>query len=267
VVGFRRGRLSGGGPVGRSPGPARRSGGTVRTVSRRPAAEPGTSTRPPKTRPGPARTPARPSPRATERQRARRGEGERLREEILDATTDLLIEVGSADKVSTRAVARRVGCSSPALYLHFPDKAALVYATCERQFQTLGQLIDEAVGKVDDPVGKLRVAARVYTDFAVDHPEQYRVMMMDSTYGQLYQANLNELGNEAGLASVLAALTDGIDKGVFVAGDPYLMAVGLWASIHGMASLVLAKPGIEWPATDELVDRLLDQSLNGLLRH
>jgi AcrR family transcriptional regulator len=225
-------------------------------VTRRSAAEP-FKARSPKTRGGPPRA-------AGPRRRARRGEGERLREEILDAATELLVELGSADKVSTRAVAHRVGCSSPALYLHFPDKAALVYATCERQFQTLGHLIDEAVGQVDDPVERLRTAARVYTDFALDHPEQYRVMMMDGTYGALYQADLDELGKEAGLVSVLDALRAGIEQGVFAAGDPYLMAVGLWASIHGMASLVLAKPGIAWPPTDELVDRLIAQTLDGL---
>jgi AcrR family transcriptional regulator len=257
------------GPVdgtARPTGPGHRAGGTVRAVSRRPSAKPVSSTRSPKTRTGSARPAARPTPRVTGRRRARRGEGDLLREEILDATTELLIELGSADKVSTRAVAQRVGCSSPALYLHFPDKATLVYATCQRQFQTLGQLIDAAVAAVDDPVERLRVAARVYTTFAIEHPEQYRVMMMDSTYGGLYQASLEELGAESGMASLLAALTDGIERGIFAPGDPALMAVGLWASIHGMASLALAKPGIEWPPAEELVDRLLAQFLHGLLR-
>ena len=68
------------------------------------------------------------------------------------------------------------------------------------------------------------------------------------------------------MASLLTALTDGIERGIFAPGDPAIMAVALWASIHGMASLVLAKPGIEWPSAEELVDRLLAQSLHGLLR-
>ncbi|MDT5124368.1 MAG: hypothetical protein QOH54_12, partial [Mycobacterium sp.] len=43
------------------------------------------------------------------RRRAPRGSGEHLREEILDATTDLLLETGHAKAVSIRSVALRVG--------------------------------------------------------------------------------------------------------------------------------------------------------------
>ena len=65
------------------------------------------------------------------RSRSKRGEGESLRGEILDAAEAILNETGSADKVSTRAVAQRVGCSSPSIYLHFPDRAQLIFAVCE----------------------------------------------------------------------------------------------------------------------------------------
>ncbi|MDT5161512.1 MAG: hypothetical protein QOC90_1822, partial [Mycobacterium sp.] len=39
------------------------------------------------------------------RRRAPRGSGEQLREEILDATTELLLETGHAKEVSIRSVA------------------------------------------------------------------------------------------------------------------------------------------------------------------
>ena len=55
------------------------------------------------------------------RRRARRGEGERLREEILVAARELLAETNDADAVSVRAVAERVGVSTPSIYLHYAD--------------------------------------------------------------------------------------------------------------------------------------------------
>jgi AcrR family transcriptional regulator len=64
---------------------------------------------------------------AASRRRARKGEGELLREEILDAAEALLIEKGHPDAVSIRAVAARVGVSPPAIYLHFADKDELFY--------------------------------------------------------------------------------------------------------------------------------------------
>jgi hypothetical protein len=47
------------------------------------------------------------------RRRAPRGSGEQLREEILDATTELLLETGQAKAVSIRSVAQRVGVTPP----------------------------------------------------------------------------------------------------------------------------------------------------------
>ena len=69
------------------------------------------------------------------RPRLRKGEGEQLRREILDATRDLLAEKGNLELVSIRDIATRVGVSSPSIYLHFQDKDPLVYAVCRQAFE------------------------------------------------------------------------------------------------------------------------------------
>ena len=53
------------------------------------------------------------------RTRAKRGEGDKLRTEILAAAERLLIETGSKDAVSVRAIADACDCTPPAIYLHF----------------------------------------------------------------------------------------------------------------------------------------------------
>ena len=73
---------------------------------------------------------ARPSA-SPRRARARRGEGPRLREEILAAATRLLAETGDEEAVSIRAVAEAVGVTPPSIYLHFADKTELIFAVCE----------------------------------------------------------------------------------------------------------------------------------------
>ena len=70
------------------------------------------------------------------RRRAPRGSGDQLRDEILDATTDLLLETGHAKAVSIRSVAKRVGVTPPSIYLHFADKDALLDAVCARYFES-----------------------------------------------------------------------------------------------------------------------------------
>ncbi len=56
------------------------------------------------------------------------GQGERLRDALIDAARELLLELGDQDKLSVRAVTARAGVSPNALYLHFADKDALLSA-------------------------------------------------------------------------------------------------------------------------------------------
>ena len=72
--------------------------------------------------------------RKSTRDRNRRGEGGRLREEILQAATDLLERGGNAEAVTLRAIAREVGISAPSIYGHFEDREAIVSAVIDNAF-------------------------------------------------------------------------------------------------------------------------------------
>lgn len=215
-----------------------------------------------------ARKAARAEPEAREaeaprRSRAKRGQGDQLREQILDATYELLVETGNADKVSTRAVARRVGCSSPALYLHFADKAALLFATCNRQFLRLGELIAAAVDDVDDPLDALRAAGRAYVTFGVEHAEEYRVMMMVPDMA-LWNPPISELPTEPGFAVLHGLIARAMDVGILRRDDPTMVALSVWAAFHGIVALRIAKRDFEWPPIDDQIDRMLDIVTRGL---
>ena len=80
--------------------------------------------------------------------RARSGEGERLREEILTATEQLLLELGDDGAVSVRAVAERVGCTAPSIYMHFDDKTDLLFEVCSRVFRALDEDIAAATSEL-----------------------------------------------------------------------------------------------------------------------
>jgi AcrR family transcriptional regulator len=112
------------------------------------------------------------------RTRARRGEGERLREEIIAAAERLLIRSGDAEAVSIRAVADAVGVTPPSIYLHFTDKIELLFAVCARHFQALDHYMEKAVAGVDDPVEPLLRRGRAYIRFGLENPEPYRILFM-----------------------------------------------------------------------------------------
>ena len=199
------------------------------------------------------------------RSRSKRGEGERLRDEILDAAEALLDETGSADKVSTRAVAKRVGCTSPSIYLHFEDRAALLFAVCERQFEKLAERLAEAAATETEPAERLRALGRSYYSFALENPQQYRTMMMDVIAGVAYEKSLEDMRVELGFDLLVELLEEGIAAGVFAPVEPTQAAFTFWCVVHGMVSLMIAKPGIEWPQDGSLRDFVLDQAITGIL--
>ena len=65
------------------------------------------------------------------RQRNARGEGERLRIELLEAAADLMATHGDIESISLRAVAREAGVSATAVYRHFDDHHDLLRESVE----------------------------------------------------------------------------------------------------------------------------------------
>jgi AcrR family transcriptional regulator len=201
---------------------------------------------------------------ARPRRRARRGEGERLREEILVAAKALLAETGDADAVSVRAVAERVGVSTPSIYLHFADKATLLDAVCLDVFTELDTLMEQAATDVEDPFEGLRQRGLAYVRFALQNPEHYRLVMMRMPGHESYS------GDEFGRDDIVAGatyhhLTDAVrrcvEAGVFAPeANPELIATTLWAAAHGAVSLCLAKPGIAGDDALALCDYVITTS-------
>lgn len=199
------------------------------------------------------------------RSRSPRGEGERLREEILVATEKLLIKTGDASRVSIRMICDAVGVTPPSLYLHFPDKDALIFAVCERQFARLERMISEAMQDVHDPLERLAVMGRTYVRFGVDHPEQYRILLMTKD-GEFTRADF-ENGRMPGVTAfghLLAAVEDCMAAGVMRRRDSFLVATGLWCVVHGVTSLQISMPGFPFVGEEELLDHVLETQVRGL---
>ena len=112
------------------------------------------------------------------RRRAPRGSGDRLRAEILDAATELLLNTGHAKAVSIRLVAERVGVTPPSIYLHFQDKDSLLDAVCARYFDKLDDEMQRVSAAHSSNVERLRAQGLTYIRFATRNPELYRIATM-----------------------------------------------------------------------------------------
>ena len=198
------------------------------------------------------------------RPRARRGEGEKLREDIVDAAEKLLLETGDESQVSIRAVAKAVGVTPPAIYMHFEDKDALIHSVCERPFGEFRSYVESAMVDLDDPVEALSAMGRAYVHFGLEHPEQYRLMMMTKTEFDPSSHDLDDMPGIQTFFRLVDAANACIESGAFRQLDPFMVAVGLWVDVHGLTSLLISSKSFPWPDTEELIDHVLDVHVNGL---
>lgn len=200
------------------------------------------------------------------RQRARRGEGAALRDEILAAARGLLAETGSEEAVSVRAVADRVGVSTPAIYLHFADKEALLAEVCNQVFEALDAAMEQAAAGAVDPMDALRQRGLAYVHFAVANPEHYRLVMMRRPVDGESIGASDAMLAEGAFAHLLSAIGRCQETGLIRADEePFGLGLVLWAAAHGIASLLIAKPGLPWSAAEGVVERTIDSVGCGLM--
>ncbi len=186
------------------------------------------------------------------RGRNRRGQGERLREDIVEAATRLLDELGDDEALSMRAVARAVGSAATSVYLHFADRDALVLAVLDRCHDELTRAVDDAEAASGDPVARLRARTLVLGAWAHRHPGLYKV---------LHESALNERAEmpfKRHLAErTTAAVQRCMDAGRAPADDAATVALDLRAAVHGAVSMRLHQPDHPWPPLEEQVERFL----------
>ena len=205
----------------------------------------------------------------------RERERDELRTKILDAARELFVKHGY-EAVSMRKIAEAIEYSPTVIYQHFADKASLVLALCQVDFDEFGGRF-LALAPIKDPVERLREAARVYVRFAVDAPSYYRLMFMSGHISTLDPAVLQRAWESDqgkgdperdGLAFVVKTLIDGMEQGRFRKDDPLLVAQTVWAAVHGISALHITHSNDPWPQwrpLEKRMEHLIDTLIRGLM--
>jgi AcrR family transcriptional regulator len=199
------------------------------------------------------------------RSRARRGEGGRLREDILAAAEELLLCSGDAGSLSIRAIANAVGVTPPSIYLHFADRNELVFEVCDRKWRELATLLDDAVVGLTDPLERIERRGRAYAEFGITHPEHYRVLL-GGRADQVPEKHADQalLTDRLGLGPLVADLSEAMDAGQLARSDPWELCRVLFFAIHGLTSMVVRGRGPDWPPTERLVERMIQTLMWGI---
>ena len=191
------------------------------------------------------------------RARNPRGQGGRLRSEIIDAARRLLATAVDDAPLSLRAVAREIGVAPQSVYLQFRTKSELLLAVVESFFAELQRHIDKAKHAHTTPRARLRAHCLAYCDYGLSSPGHYKLLFESRLTSQLgigYQGSPGARVFEDFIDTVRQSVAVQAISGQDVTRD----AVVLWAGLHGIVSLRWSKPGFPWPPVETLAERLLE---------
>ena len=202
----------------------------------------------------------------------RKQQQEDLRAKILDAARELFITEG-VEAASMRKIADKIGYSATTLYNYFEDKEALFYALCEADFGSLHEMFQK-IGKIANPIERLRKLGQTYVTFALRYPEQYRFMFMTPRVHESEEPCHEvetENPDQDSYAFVRATVVEALAAGVFRAEyrDADLLAQVVWSAVHGVVALHLIMgegDWIHWRPAEEVAQTAIDVVIRGLVK-
>jgi AcrR family transcriptional regulator len=194
------------------------------------------------------------------RRRNPRGQGERLRDDIIEAASRLLSDPG-APPLTLRGVARQAGVAATSVYLHFADLDSLILAVAERRFGELVRLQDEARDENTDPCQQVRAGCLAYCEFGLAQPGHYQVMFANP----LPMPEDMPPDQFPGIAAFRRLINV---VAVCIGAEPtdeqtFLTGLLIWQQLHGIVSLRISRPRFPWPPLTETVIEAVDRILAG----
>ncbi|MBZ9714309.1 TetR/AcrR family transcriptional regulator [Deinococcus multiflagellatus] len=161
-----------------------------------------------------------------------------LRQELLTAARTLLAGRPAAE-LSLREVARQAGVSHAAPYHHFSDRHALLLALGEVCMTEFVVAQEQAAAAPPTPLARLVALGEAYVGYAAQHPHAFTLIFDPQVCPPGSVSPLAPLieRNQTLLARLLA---EAQASGDLQTAQPEVVAQGLWATVHGLAHLVMS---------------------------
>jgi len=197
-------------------------------------------------------------------------EREEIREKILDAARELFVAEGF-DAVTMRRIADAIEYSPTAIYFHFRDKEALLKELCESDFRNLAHQFAR-IARVRDPIDRLRATGLAYAEFGVEYPNHYRLMFMTPHPPIPHDGNPDRDNPEEDAYAFLRLIVEEAIAEKRLRPeltDSELVAQTIWAGVHGVVSLQIAKANdswVKWRPAKKRVQKMLDTLVAGIVR-
>lgn len=192
-------------------------------------------------------------------------EKENLRQEILDAARDIFVADGY-EALSMRRVAEKIEYSPTTIYLYFKDKTELLREVCEEAFTKLGDAVRDAKETGGPALDVMRKGLHAYIEFGLSHPHHYEVAFVSPT-DKVMKPNEYQYEGSAGQRAfemLSGSVAECMEAGVFRRDDVAKVAQTIWASIHGVTSLLIMHEDFPFVERRELIESVVETAIKGM---
>ncbi|MEM7336281.1 MAG: TetR/AcrR family transcriptional regulator [Chloroflexota bacterium] len=170
------------------------------------------------------------------------------------------IETDGIKALSLRKVAKQAGVSPGAPYHHFKNKDELIAGLAVRSLEKLDATSEAAAQGQISPQEKLKAVGKAYILYAVENPEQFRLVFSSEQSGSF----LSQPPNEAPLFRVLYKVIEELEA-IGLVSNVQVAAITAWGLVHGVATLLIDGP-LQPMSTDlEQVNALVEEVTSGLI--
>jgi AcrR family transcriptional regulator len=201
----------------------------------------------------------------------------KIRARILTAAERVFAREG-ADGLSIRRLAETIDYSPAAIYKYFKSKDELVDELKETFFELILANVNRIADTTTPFSERSRDCVATYVQIAIEKPHHYAAAFAGESHTTApVDGEPGFTASKKGQAfQVLSGMiAEGVENGTFRADiDPILAAKSIWASMHGLAMMIVHiptfpafKPDQETMARDEFIQFHADQVIRGLEAH
>ncbi|MEE9527524.1 MAG: TetR/AcrR family transcriptional regulator [Syntrophobacteria bacterium] len=169
------------------------------------------------------------------KERKKRDAG-KMRSRILKAAMQLYVK-GGYENVTMRRIAAKIEYSPGTIYLYFQNKNDIMLQLCYQGFERFLAHQDK-LEKIADPLERLSAGGRYYLAFALENPELYELMFATKEIFKESGPDEESVPLRA-FRKFAENVKACLDAGVFSDGQVETTAIALWATLHGLASLLI----------------------------
>jgi AcrR family transcriptional regulator len=179
---------------------------------------------------------------------------------ILDAAREIFVDHGY-ESFSMRKLAEKIEYSPGSIYLHFKNKEELFECLVEESFARLLKTLSDLENgqQWDDPVEELRKGMWAYVEFGLRNQSDYRFafMLTPPVERRPYKVH--------GAFEVLRNMVRRcVEEKRFRAVDVETTSQVLWASVHGITSLLIQRPAFPWTSRKKLIAEVIHTAMDSL---